>query len=280
MTETAAIAPVVTEHEWERFERAQGKRPATSTLVRYRTAHADPKCRKVKASEIVARDVAIDTREAGLPCSYCWPDVVPSVGDPAPPAGGAALSDKGPDVTEQPTAPAGGTAANEAPGPRPSHRENRYAGKCFACGSWVQERAGRLLRTRAGWEVQHLEGECQESAGQATNEADQGPVPRVAAGHYAVDTPRGLVFIRVDRPTEGKWAGRTFVKQIIGGHPAEPVRGSAGIALLVLVENDPAAAATRYGQEIGRCHRCNRVLTDPESRRLGIGPECRGKGAS
>lgn len=107
-------------------------------------------------------------------------------------------------------------------------------------------------------------------------------VPDVPAGHYAVSSATGnndLDFFRVDRPTEGQWAGRTFVKRVIGGHPDFAVRGAqAKAALEAILEADPAKAAQRYGQEIGRCFKCNRHLTDETSRALGIGPECRKKG--
>ena len=103
----------------------------------------------------------------------------------------------------------------------------------------------------------------------------------VPAGHYAVPSLTGnndLDFFRVDRPTEGRWAGRTFVKRVIGGKPDTPVRGStARNALEAILNADPAKAAQRYGQEIGRCWKCNRHLTDETSRSLGIGPDCRSK---
>lgn len=103
--------------------------------------------------------------------------------------------------------------------------------------------------------------------------------PEVPEGHYAVTSATGnndLDFYRVDRPTEGEWAGRVFVKRMIGGHPDMPVRGSEGkLALARILAAGPAEAAVLYGQKIGKCHRCNRSLTDKTSRDLGIGPECR-----
>ena len=40
-----------------------------------------------------------------------------------------------------------------------------------------------------------------------------------------------------------------------------------------LVE-EPTWYAKNYGQHTGRCGFCNRPLTDPESQRRGIGPDC------
>lgn len=104
------------------------------------------------------------------------------------------------------------------------------------------------------------------------------PASSVPEGHYAVagNGRQSIEFYRVDRPTEGRWAGRTFVKVIIGGHPDAPVRGREARDVLARIA---AAGITRsaqlYGQEIGRCAVCNRHLTDDESRDAGMGPDCR-----
>jgi hypothetical protein len=101
----------------------------------------------------------------------------------------------------------------------------------------------------------------------------------VPAGHYAVDSATGnndLDFYRVDCPEDGKWAGRVFVKRVIGGHPDTAVRGAeAKAALKRIFEAGWQEAARRYGQELGRCGVCNRTLTDETSRAYGIGPVCR-----
>jgi hypothetical protein len=102
--------------------------------------------------------------------------------------------------------------------------------------------------------------------------------PDVPAGRYAVASRTGnndLDFYKVDRPTEGKWAGRTFVKRIIGGHDDTPVRGAeARQALQAIVNAGTFAAGALYGQTIGECGRCGRHLTDETSRAQGYGPEC------
>jgi hypothetical protein len=107
----------------------------------------------------------------------------------------------------------------------------------------------------------------------------QAPAPKVPQGYYAVDSATGnndTDFYKVDTPTEGRWAGRTFVKRVIGGKGDTPVRGAEGLAALARIEAAGVkAAAERYGREIGRCGKCNRTLTDEESRAAGIGPVCR-----
>ena len=109
--------------------------------------------------------------------------------------------------------------------------------------------------------------------------AQRAGYPDVPEGHYAVASATGtndLDFFRVDRPDSGRWAGRTFVKRVIGGRPSVPVRGTvARAALEAILSAGVDSARTLYGQEIGRCWHCNRHLTDETSRRLGIGPVCR-----
>lgn len=106
-------------------------------------------------------------------------------------------------------------------------------------------------------------------------------LPDVPQGHYAITSTgdNDLAFYRVDRPEDGAYAGRVFVKLVVGGHPDRNVPRShvAGV-LARIAEAGPAKAAQLYGQEIGRCSRCNRHLTDDESRAAGMGPDCRSRG--
>jgi hypothetical protein len=106
------------------------------------------------------------------------------------------------------------------------------------------------------------------------------PAATVPAGHYATPSRTGnndLDFWRVDRPESGRWAGRIFVKRVIGGRADTPVRGAEAQAALAAIEASGVdAAGALYGQRIGRCCKCNRTLTDDVSRQLGIGPTCRG----
>lgn len=104
-------------------------------------------------------------------------------------------------------------------------------------------------------------------------------LPDVAAGWYAIDGTDGREtrFYRVDRPTAGRWAGRTFLK-VQSSDDFWPVRDTREVERVLLeIAMDPVAAGKRYGVEIGRCCRCNRTLTDDESRAAGIGPICRDK---
>ena len=99
------------------------------------------------------------------------------------------------------------------------------------------------------------------------------PLPEVPEGRYALRVDGVVKFYVVDQPTEGKWAGWTFVK-VQASDDLFPVKGEARRPILEAIAQDPAAAAALYGHELGVCGVCNRTLTDEESRARGIGPVC------
>lgn len=103
----------------------------------------------------------------------------------------------------------------------------------------------------------------------------------IVAGYYAVPSLTGnndLDFFRVDVPEEGRWAGYRFVKRIIGGRSgAFHIAKATQVKALEAIAAEPEKAALRFGQELGRCYRCGRTLTDETSRALGIGPDCRSR---
>lgn len=151
-------------------------------------------------------------------------------------------------------------------------RSTLVAGKAVVAGHAAQEEApaaGRTLGTVPAKEGRDL-SELAELE------------KRAAAGHYAVEGEDGMLrFYKLDVPTEGRWAGCVFVKQVTGhvGEEGSRVRHPAKrLEVLAAIEAaGPVEAEKRYGQEIGRCSRCHRVLTNEESRAYGIGPECRQK---
>lgn len=99
--------------------------------------------------------------------------------------------------------------------------------------------------------------------------------PDVTAGYYALvnSNDHKTYFFKVDRPTEGRWAGYTFVKQLSGGNELRVDRAEAPFILRAIARN-PLEAATRYGAETKICGMCHTRLTDEKSRTLGIGPVC------
>lgn len=97
----------------------------------------------------------------------------------------------------------------------------------------------------------------------------------VEAGRYALVAPDGVVkFYRVDRPTEGKWAGWTFLKAQASDDEWPIKNADEKARILAEIAEDAHGAMIRYGHEIGCCGRCGRTLTDETSRAAGIGPEC------
>lgn len=108
-----------------------------------------------------------------------------------------------------------------------------------------------------------------------------GPLPDVPEGHYAIPSLTGnndLDFFRVDRPTEGGWKGKTYVKRVIGGKPDKNIRFSQYREVLQTILNTGIQeSGMMYADKIGRCYRCNRHLTDEESRARGLGPDCASK---
>lgn len=114
-----------------------------------------------------------------------------------------------------------------------------------------------------------------QSLAEIWNDDPASGFPDVPAGRYAVMDGDTLKFYRVDRPTEGRWAGYTFLK-VQASDDLYPVKnpGTKRLALEAIAV-DPAEASRRYGRELGKCGVCGRTLTDETSRALGIGPVCR-----
>lgn len=104
------------------------------------------------------------------------------------------------------------------------------------------------------------------------------PQVTVPAGRYAIEMDGTLKFYVVDRPTEGHWAGYTFVK-VQASDETFPIKNRAMRQAILdrIDEVGVEEAMLRYGREIGRCGHCGRTLTNEESRARGIGPVCAGK---
>lgn len=102
-------------------------------------------------------------------------------------------------------------------------------------------------------------------------------LPPIESGRYAIEVDGVWKFYKVDRPAEGYWKGRTFVKAL--GSDTEyklPFKSQLSV-LESIVAADAEKALIEYGHRVGRCGVCGRTLTDPESISLGIGPICRAK---
>jgi hypothetical protein len=95
---------------------------------------------------------------------------------------------------------------------------------------------------------------------------------------FAVDTGNGAVNELAFWWISPERDGRYFIRQVIGGLGPLRVRMSvAGMIAIAekIIAAGPEQAMMRYGREIGECGHCGRVLTNDESRAMGIGPRCR-----
>lgn len=98
---------------------------------------------------------------------------------------------------------------------------------------------------------------------------------QIPAGRYAYTGTEGhTVFVRVDAPTEGKWAGRNFAKLQVSDEFRPMERTAQAAALAAIREQGIRESAIRYGHELGVCSQCGRGLTKEASRIAGIGPKC------
>jgi hypothetical protein len=129
-------------------------------------------------------------------------------------------------------------------------------------------------QAKAGYETSRSGAPLAAPAGAET------PAPvEVPAGRYAVIDPTDGVFkfFHLDRPTEGRWKGYTFLK-VRASDDLHSIRAKAHRdAVIAEISRNPMEAQTQYGIKLGRCYACGRTLTDETSRSLGIGPDCRSK---
>ena len=113
-------------------------------------------------------------------------------------------------------------------------------------------------------------------------EAEKPLLTTVPEGYFATASATGnndLDFWRVQEVpfvTFGSAMHAVQVQRVIGGHPDTPVRRATAEAALRAIEAaTPYVAGLTYANEIGRCMKCNRHLTDEVSRSYGLGETCR-----
>jgi len=129
-----------------------------------------------------------------------------------------------------------------------------------------------MTRQQASAYIDRLRQQDRDRLRTESNRFDPDTVP---AGRYALDQNGQATFYQVDRPTQGRWDGWTFVNLIhAGGSRIRPVKGSERGQVLALIAQDHTAASRAYGQHTGTCGVCSRTLSNPESVAAGIGPVC------
>lgn len=164
----------------------------------------------------------------------------------------------------------------------------KFASSCGNCPYGVLP-GERICSKGKGWAHVDCEVTVSKRAGAPAPVAPKAPVTPDTGldisnldGTYAVETPTGVAFIRVDAPSKGKWEGWRFAKRQAGPNfdrigsqkPGGTYRGQWA-SLLSTVALDPETAMRRYGTELGHCGKCGLELTDEASRAYGIGPVCR-----
>jgi hypothetical protein len=153
---------------------------------------------------------------------------------------------------------------------------------------------GKVSKSEASALISHLINDVKKPV--APKQVKEGGAAKfdVPAGYYATPSITGnndLDFWKVDRPTEGKWAGYTFVRRVIGGHSDQNLprdskkrvktdnrrlaRVTQVAALEAIVKFGIEKSHELFGTELKFCRECGIHLTDELSRELGIGPVCR-----
>lgn len=140
---------------------------------------------------------------------------------------------------------------------------------------WVGQARAQQAQRRAEFSAKVEETRDQHRAAARERYAAwrQIPVYSYERAFYALEMDGEVHFFKVNRPVEGKFAGRTFVKEQ-AGDTFYKMSWPRVCEVLDAIAADPVAAQRLYGQHIQKCARCGRTLTDGDSRAQGIGPEC------
>lgn len=121
-----------------------------------------------------------------------------------------------------------------------------------------------------------MKAKCDTKASKATAPATASAAPAVTipSGHYALRVEGVVKFYKVNSPTEGKWAGYTFVDAQASDEFFPIKNRETKAEILKAISADVKAALVLYGHSLGVCGVCRRTLTDETSRAAGIGPIC------
>lgn len=159
---------------------------------------------------------------------------------------------------------------------------NRFANPCALCGHEVAIGAGHAVLLQGRWSTYHKQGEC-SSEPIAKPVSAQTLYADVEDGFYALESTgtNDLVFYAI-KTNKGYYneslKGQRTIYLVVGGHADERLRGEREVNALKriasLSADERIQAQALYGQEIGRCGRCGRSLTDEFTRKQGFGNDC------
>lgn len=101
---------------------------------------------------------------------------------------------------------------------------------------------------------------------------------KIPDGKYALPAEDGhFVFYQVDSPTEGKWAGYTFVSQLIGSvgdWNEQRLSRSVSDSVKARIAANVEEAARMFGIKAKACSYCSSPLSNIQSRAAGYGETC------
>lgn len=161
----------------------------------------------------------------------------------------------------------------------PSEAQIRYALDLVRTRVWPQEVTDATLRAMDRYAASRLIDALLKADVKPRDPASPEADPEVPAGRYAVADEDDVNFYQVNAPKTGKWSGYIFLARLYGApgdYRKEPIRAPAiKRAILALLASDPEKYMKEYGRRESHCGACSSPLTDPTSRRLGMGPDCR-----
>lgn len=172
--------------------------------------------------------------------------------------------------------------------------ENKFAKSCELCGHDVAYMSGLAVLSQSGWSTWHHVGKCIEPAkpssilakrvekfiAEACADLD-GDVYFALPSHTGNNDLDFYGFV-----TSRRKSGAIYtLKRILGGAFSEDVSANAPVMSLTEAKRVIDAISAMSGAEwdeammafannLGKCFKCNRILTDDESRKRGMGAKC------
>lgn len=172
--------------------------------------------------------------------------------------------------------------------------QNKFAKSCELCGHDVAYMSGLAVMSQSGWSTWHLKGECIEPA-KASSILAKRVEKFIAEACADLD---GDVYFALPSHTGNndldfygfvlsrRKAGAIYtLKRILGGAFSEDVSANAPVmsmteaqrvidAVSAMSGADWDEAMMQFANNLGKCFKCNRILTDDESRKRGMGAKC------
>lgn len=172
--------------------------------------------------------------------------------------------------------------------------ENKFAKSCELCGHDVAYMSGLAVFSQSGWSTWHHVGKCIEPA-KASSILAKRVEKFIAEACADLD---GDVYFALPSHTGNndldfygfvlsrRKAGAIYtLKRILGGAFSEDVSANAPVmsmteaqrvidAVSAMSGADWDEAMMQFANNLGKCFKCNRILTDDESRKRGMGAKC------